>query len=591
MVVTGLSGLGDYYITGVALGIEEYYRGIGEAPGAWFGVGAAQLGIFGVVGGEELNSLLEGLHPKTGEPLGVFTKRSVLAFDLTFTAPKSVSLLMGLGEPDVVAATIAAHEAAVDAAMTWVQDEVARTRTGPGGVNQASVNGITAAEFRHRTSRAGDPHLHTHVLVANAVEGPDGRWRTLDSKMLYTYARAGGFLYQAHLRHELTARLGVEWLPVVKGLADISGIDREVLVGFSDRRRQILEHIDKVGFRSARAAELAALGTRSKKDSVSDVTMRDVWAAKADTIGFDPATITDVLHQATPHLRTTDEIEALFDWLAGPDGLTAQASTFDRRDVLRAIAEHLPGGGTVEEIIELADRFADHRGLVRILDSVAQVGLTRSDAIRVDGKIIPAVSAARWSTRELVDLEQRIVSEALSRQHEGAGVVPDDVLDSVLANHDLLTDEQTFMVARLVTDGHGVQVVAAAAGTGKTFTLDAARAAWEAAGYRVIGAAHTGQAARELRSSAGIHADTLAMTTIDLGRGRLRLDNRTVVLVDLCRVSDYAGFGGLCLVSVGVVAGFAGIIRGLRGRRGVCRVGGSGPVLCGVGWSGLWRVL
>jgi conjugative relaxase-like TrwC/TraI family protein len=153
------------------------------------------------------------------------------------------------------------------------------SRIGAGGTGQIAVEGVTAAKFRHRTSRAGDPHLHTHVLVANLAEGVDGKWRTLDGRLIYSHAKTAGYLYQAHLRHKLTTRLGVEWGPVVNGCADLTGIDREVILGFSDRRKEILEHLDDVGFSSARAAQLATLHTRSAKTTSDEVSMRDVWEA------------------------------------------------------------------------------------------------------------------------------------------------------------------------------------------------------------------------------------------------------------------------------------------------------------------------
>ena len=128
------------------------------------------------------------------------------------------------------------------------------------------------------------------------AECDDGRWRTLDGRVLFHYARTAGFLYEAHLRQELTVRLGVEWGPIKNGIADLVGIDEEVRDHFSDRRKEIQEHLDKVGFRSARAAELATLETRRAKDTGADgVAMREVWEAKAAEIGFDPATLADVV--------------------------------------------------------------------------------------------------------------------------------------------------------------------------------------------------------------------------------------------------------------------------------------------------------
>ena len=83
---------------------------------------------------------------------------------------------------------------------------------------------MIAAAFRHRTSRNGDPHLHTHVLVPNMVLGDDDRWATLDGRWLYTAAKTIGYLYEAQLRHNLTEALGVEWGAVLNGIADVDDI-------------------------------------------------------------------------------------------------------------------------------------------------------------------------------------------------------------------------------------------------------------------------------------------------------------------------------------------------------------------------------
>ncbi len=147
---------------------------------------------------------------------------------------------------------------------------------------------MIAAGFRHRTSRDGDPHLHTHVLVANSVRTPDGRWRTLDGRGLLVHMKTAGYVYDAQLRHELTERLGVEWGPVVNGLADIEGIDAEVRELFSKRRSAIEDRMAEWGLTSARAAEVSALDTRQAKTGRVEHTdeLRDRWRTEAAEIGW-----------------------------------------------------------------------------------------------------------------------------------------------------------------------------------------------------------------------------------------------------------------------------------------------------------------
>ncbi len=126
--------------------------------------------------------------------------------------------------------------------------------------------GLVAAAFRHRTSRAGDPQLHTHVLVANLTLGADGRWSALDGRRIYAHAKTAGYLYEARLRAELTRELGVEWTPVRNGIADIAGVPPAVLRAFSRRRAEIEAELERRGTRAPRAAQVATLETRRAKD-------------------------------------------------------------------------------------------------------------------------------------------------------------------------------------------------------------------------------------------------------------------------------------------------------------------------------------
>lgn len=139
-----------------------------------------------------------------------------------------MSVVFGLAVADIAAVVAEAHDLAVDAALGYLERHATWTRRGEVMVasSRSEGNGLVAAAFRHRTSRAGDPHLHTHVLVANAVRGTDGRWSTVDARHFYWHSKTAGYLYEAHLRSELTARLGVRWTKAIKGIADIEGVPR-----------------------------------------------------------------------------------------------------------------------------------------------------------------------------------------------------------------------------------------------------------------------------------------------------------------------------------------------------------------------------
>ena len=181
--------------------------------------------------------------PATGERLKRVGGRSkVAAFDLTFSAPKSVSVLFAIGEPALAGALVEAHESAVDAALGYPEREACRVRRGRGGVRHEMGGGFVATAYRHRMSRAEDPQLHTHVVTANMARGADGRWTALDATPIYQHAKAAGFLYQAHLRAAVRERLPwVRWGPMRNGMAEIDQIAPAVLREFSTRRRQIEE--------------------------------------------------------------------------------------------------------------------------------------------------------------------------------------------------------------------------------------------------------------------------------------------------------------------------------------------------------------
>ncbi len=260
---------GRYYVDQVADGREDYYSGEGESPGQWVGSGSAELGLRGQVGSDEILRLLAGQDPAAGAPLrGELKPGTVAGFDLTFRSPKSVSILFGVGGPALSGELRAGHDAAVAAALAYLEREACVVRRGKGGTVELPGSGFVAAAFEHRASRAGDPLLHTHVVVANVARGPDGRWTALYGRKVYAEAKTAGFLYQAVLRDELTRRLGVDWEPAHNGVADVRGVPRSLIEHFSQRRHEILDAMAARGERSARAAQIATLDTRRAKQPV-----------------------------------------------------------------------------------------------------------------------------------------------------------------------------------------------------------------------------------------------------------------------------------------------------------------------------------
>jgi conjugative relaxase-like TrwC/TraI family protein len=498
-------GSHDYYLAVVVSGVEDYYLARGEAPGRWLGSGADSLDLRGDVAGPELARVLAGDDPATGSRLAAHPARKVPGFDLTFRPPKSVSLLWGLTDRSTATEVQDAHDAAVAAAVGYLEREAGWTRRGAGGAETVKADGFIAAAFRHRTSRAGDPLLHTHVLVANlARTSDDGVWRTLDSRRLYAHAKTAGALYQAHLRHELTRRLGVAFARPVNGYADLVDVPREWIDGFSQRRAQILAHMTERGEASAKAAQVATLETRSAKEPhVSEAELRARWADRSRELGIQRDWWRRLLGRAQPE---RPDVMALYQDLVVDERLTAHESTFAMRDVLQQVAGALPSGASVEHIEDISRALVGHDP-----EQVLALGATRGrlrtvDVIRPDnGNVVPAdADEPRFTTRGLLLTEQRAIHRAVNRTREGIAVVGHPQLP------DGLSDEQAAMVERLTTSGAGVEVVVGKAGTGKTFALDAARRIWTDAGIEVRGVALAARAARELECSAGIPSTTIA---------------------------------------------------------------------------------
>jgi Ti-type conjugative transfer relaxase TraA len=363
--------------------------------------------------------------------------------------------------------------------------------------------------------------LHTHVLVANLIQGVDGKWGALDARHLYVQAKTAGYLYQAHLRAELTRRLGVEWTPVRNGTADIEGVPRDAIRAFSTRRAEIELQSERHGD-SARAAQVAALATRKAKDySFSPESLLPEWRARAQALGVDEEHLESLLERSSYRSPTWAETQELEADLLSPRGLTAQDSTFTRREVLQGICVRLQSGADVADIEE--------RGEALIAsDEVISLGAARADWERTAAR-----RDERFTTAEILATEQALIERATDPAWADAGVAPAAVVEHVLERRPSLFDDQKDMVRVLTMSGNGIDLVVGKAGTGKTFALDAAREAWEQAGYRVVGCSLSARAAQELQAGSGIPSSTLTSVLRDLDDSlQGGLTAQTVVVVD-----------------------------------------------------------
>ena len=542
------AGQEGYYLSAVAHGAEDYYLGAGEVPGYWIGRTAHELGLEGGVSDDAFVALLSGVSPADGTVLGRSNRR-VPAFDLTFSATKSVSVAWAISGPDVKSQIVAAHRDAIAAAVGYLEREAVFVRRGTNGIERLVGGGLVGAAFRHRSSRAGDPQLHTHVVVANAAQGPDGRWSALDARHLYAQARTAGFLYQAELRAGLTTRLGVEWGPVIKGNADLLGIPADVCAEFSKRRAQIVAATGPDA--TANENRTAALLTREAKQAEPEPgALFAGWATRAAELGFGADEIDAWSRSGSagrdpsraPTRASNRASAPSVESVPGPAGLdrelTLHQSSFDRRHVVQAIAGRAHAGATVTEVETAADSFLASEMVVPL--GVGHYGVC-------------------YSTPELLAIEDALLTLADQDRHAEIGIARYPT--TLTAFDERYSREQLRMVEAITTDGAGVSVVIGAAGAGKTFALAAARAAWERDGYTVIGCALAARAAQQLHADAGIPSATLDRLLIDLNRTDVPgLSPSTVVIVDeaamvgtrkLARLLQHAHYAEAKVVLVG----------------------------------------
>jgi len=544
-----------YYEQQVAGGLDDYYAGRGESPGIWTGRGAEIIGLSGVVDEGDLGTLLRGVDPASQSRLRTPVRERTITvrvldaesgewreeakrlapvsgFDLVFSCPKSVSVVHALTEDEQVRREISdAHEASWQAALSYLERKACVVRRGRGGAIREHGEGFVAAAFRHRTSRAQDPHLHTHVIVANLAHSADGEWRALDGEaILRTYRLAAGYLYEANLRHELVRRLGVTWTEPVKGMAELEGVPEDAVRAFSTRRRSLLEHMQARGTEGFAASRVAALATREAKEEVDLPRLRAEWESRAAEHGLGRRELRALAGQ--PQLARAIDLAEVAEQSLGRDGLTATQTTFTMPELVRAVAGAVRHGATADDALKAAEKLATLPG----------VELVESE--RAPGR------PARFTTCELLEVEREALEIALSGRDVGAPrAAPGGVPIEERAG---LTHEQRVLVREACMSGDRVVCAVGVAGSGKTSALRVLGAAYRQAGIPVFGAAPSGRAADELATATGIRSKTMHRLLLDaqrqggLPRGCVLVVDEagmaeTRVLTPLLRLIDDAG--------------------------------------------------
>jgi conjugative relaxase-like TrwC/TraI family protein len=278
---------------------DDYYSRGGEPPGRWAGRGAERLSLVGPVTHTDFEAALQGIDPKTGERLAQIGGRGgdhSAGWDMTFSAPKSVSVLWALSAGHDREMIEQAHQSAVQAATERLEETAGWARRGRGGSIREPTAGLLMAQFDHHTSRESDPQLHTHAFIFNLAPRRDCSWGAIVSRELYKAQKEAGVTYRRALASELE-RQGFRLERQRDGFR-VAVIPRNVERAFSKRRQAIEEAARTHGYSTPEGMELAALRSRRPKRDAKLSELSKHWQAEARALGFE-------LGQTRQHAQTS----------------------------------------------------------------------------------------------------------------------------------------------------------------------------------------------------------------------------------------------------------------------------------------------
>jgi len=502
-----------------------YYAARGETPLVWGGTGADRLRLAGAV--------TDDAYERTFGPGGavhrhenwrlVSTKRP--GVELVVAAHKSVALLGVIGKAEDMHAILDVERDATLAYLdTWFHHRGGRRGRAQ---TRTPTHGLTWAVTRHSTSRAGDPAPHDHVLVANVVAMADerGGWKALDTAALRDIlhaATAFGRLHSARKALELGYGIEPDDGPSGRlGHWRIAGIPDAACQVLSKRSDEIAEYLERLGQHGPRAAAVAARATRTVKRDQPPDELVPGWKAELTAAGFPPPelwrSVVDAAHRRSiPRPLGDREIAELADRVLGVESPLARRKVFTRSDLIVALAPALHGQDPAE-LRRVVGAVLASRGVLPLLavDGARERAYCPAHVLATEHAIALAVDHLATTWAEPVD--RRHTETALARKRLDLGA-------------ELSAGQET--AVRAICGQRRVTVVEGVAGAGKTTALDAARHAHERAGWQVLGCATSGQAARTLATDAQMHARTIASLLWQIDRQRIRLDARTLVVLD-----------------------------------------------------------
>jgi conjugative relaxase-like TrwC/TraI family protein len=533
-----------------------YYGSRGETPLRWGGALAERLGLVGAVDDAGYDAIF-GPGGARDPHLGArFTKTKRPGVELVVAAHKTVAILGLIGRVEDMQAVLDAES---DATLGFLDEWFARQGGRRGkGQWRTHTSGLLWARTRHATSRAGDPAPHDHVLIANLTEMLDDRggWKALDTagiRDLVHAATMAGRLAAAEKAVQLGYAIEPDHGP--SGKLDhwrIAGIPAEVADRFSKRAEAIQEELEQTGFTSYRARGVAARNSREPKSDEGPEALLFRWLDELDSMGWPSRKLSQRLyivnerrHQPLRTLTDQQSAQLVVDAI-GPNGPLAKRKAFTRADVIRVIAPALYGcaAGQLDRVVA---------GIVQHRECVPLVGQ-------------PGARGRAWAAASVLATEQAIeaVGERLVGRETGMTVgrlaTGLAITDKERALGRSLTDSQRHAIAHIFASGRGLDLIAGVAGSGKTTALDVLRSGFEGNGYRVLGTAISGQAARTLHDEAGIDSRTIASLVWRLEHQQLTLDDRTVLLIDEAGMADDRAM--LKLLAAVAVAGAKAVVVG-----------------------------
>jgi len=538
---------------------DDYYAEGGLAPSEWFGEAASALGLEGEVDREQFAALLEGRVD--GEQLGTTREGKIEhrpGWDITLSAPKSVSIMAEVAGDKRL---IAAHGAAVKVALAHVEKHMAATRVREGGeVRREATGNLAIATFRHATSRAQDPQLHTHAVVINATQDKDGKWRSLEPRAFYQLQKEIGAIYRQELAHGV-AELGYRIEPGKDAMFEIAGIPDKVIEALSQRTAAIDARLAERGTSreeaSAAETQIAALDTREAKTHADIRELRADWRVTADANGFD-AGARDRLVSGARERAAQIEVTASPEMLARQAVAFAAAKLSEREAVFSAgtlarEAGDFAFGKVGHAQISAAIAIAGERG-----ELVSRRFLDRRGA-EFAGFTTPLAIATERTMLQL-EMAGRGIAEPLASPMAAARSVERAARQSGRSGY-AWTGNQKRATADLLTSRDRVVAVQGYAGTAKTTTVLAtyAREA-ERAGLSVKALAPTASAATVLGDALSLRGDTVARHLLTpegrmSGKGAVWIVDEASMLSasDMAKLMTSADKAGARLVLVGDV--------------------------------------